>query len=129
MPADSASAELRVACLLRSGGLCEHCGQPLDTGWEMHHRLAGGMGGTRRDRDLIENVLALISTHHNLAPDSVHMRGVVAREHGWVISKYDERPPADVPVLVFGRRWVLLTPAGTYEPVSEALGAVGGGTG
>jgi hypothetical protein len=110
-------ADLRAATLARSRGACEHCGLPLTATWELHHRLPGGMGGTARDRDRLSNVLAVIPSHHNLHPDSVHANGRRSRTFGWLLSTHTGEDPAEVPVLLWGRRLVLLDDAGGFQEI------------
>jgi 5-methylcytosine-specific restriction protein A len=117
---------LRAVALARSRSLCEHCGQPLDDAWELHHRRPGGMGGTRRPgQQEPSNVLALISWHHNMDPRSVHALGP-RHEGGWLLSTH-VTDPASVPVLHHGRRLVLLNDEGGVTPWNT--GAAGGPSG
>jgi hypothetical protein len=111
-------ADLRAATLARSRGACEHCGLPLTSAWELHHRLPGGMGGTARDRDRLSNVLALIPSHHNLHPGSVHMTGRASRAAGWLISPHDRHDPTEVPLLYRGGDWRLLGDDGSVTRIS-----------
>lgn len=111
--------ELRTAAYERSRGYCEHCGQRLDLGWQLHHRLAGGMGGSSADRDRLSNVLAVRALHHNLAPDSIHMMGEASRANGWLISQHDRRDPSQVPVRYMGGREMLLDDTGAVLPVER----------
>lgn len=110
----------RDALMLRSGGLCECCAQPLDHRWEAHHRLPGGMGGSRRpERHTVANGLALKSTCHNMTPTSVHVSSIRARALGYLISQADAREPSAIPVYLHARRWVLLDVNGLYVPTEQ----------
>lgn len=72
------------------------------------------MGGTDRgDTDLITNLLALDPTVHNGGTDSVHGRREWSTERGYLVPKHDD-DPGSVPVLIEGRRWVVLTKSGGY---------------
>lgn len=112
----SVSPYTRALVLARARSRCECCGQPLGNTCEVHHRRPGGKGGTRRaDQDRASNLLALLPAHHNMSPTSVHMRAAQSRELGYLVSTLSDTPPASVPVLLHGRRWVLLTDDGGYE--------------
>jgi hypothetical protein len=108
-------AKIRADLWERCKGLCEVSGQPLDPDtFDAHHRRNKGMGGTSRlDTDTLPNLLALLPFVHNLSPDSVHGAPAASRAHGYLIGK-DENRPDLVPVLLHGRRWVLLGQTGGY---------------
>jgi 5-methylcytosine-specific restriction enzyme A len=111
---------LRELLWTRSLGLCDCCGRPLPERWELHHRMPGGMGGTRRDRDVPSNAVALRPSCHNLAPGSVHMTPRAARMAGLIVSP-NRATWEDVPILLHGRRLVLLTDEGGYDPCDAAM--------
>jgi hypothetical protein len=102
----------------RSEGRCEKCGQTLATVWECHHRRLRSQGGD----DSVCNLLALHSDCHNAgSPGSVHSRPGLSYGAGYLVRRFLD--PRDVPVLLHGRRWVLLTSDGHYHPtVSPAIG-------
>lgn len=97
-------------------------GRPLRfEGYDMHHRRPGGKGGTSRDgQHALTNLLALDPQVHNLHPRSVHMRPLLARPRGYLLST-STADPALVPVHLRGQRWVFLSRAGGYLPVPEQL--------
>lgn len=102
----------------RSGGRCEKCGLALGDIWECHHRKLRSQGGD----DSVCNLLALHGDCHNAgSPGSVHSRPGLSYGAGYLVRRYLD--PRDVPVLLHGRRWVLLTIQGGYRAtVSPANG-------
>lgn len=102
----------------RSEGRCEKCGLTLPAVWECHHRRLRSQGGD----DSVCNLLALHTDCHNAgSPGSVHSRPGLSYGAGYLVRRYLD--PRDVPVLLHGRRWVLLTHQGGYQPtVSPAKG-------
>lgn len=113
---------VRGQLIARSGGLCEVSGQPLDPDtFDVHHRRNKGMGGTSRpDVHDLDNLLALLPFVHNLSPDSVHGNPAWSRPRGYLLRK-DTEHPGMVPVLIHGRRWVLLGKDGRYHPLPADL--------
>jgi hypothetical protein len=101
----SAAALAREAAWQRSSGRCEKCGYTLAGPWECHHRKLRAHGGTWE----LPNVLALHPACHAAG---VHGQPADAYAHGWLVRSTGT--PAATPVFLFARRWVLLTPAGTY---------------
>jgi hypothetical protein len=84
-------ADARLAVWTRALGRCEICGVSItmDT-MQAHHRLSRSVGA-----DCVCNLLALCGDSHR----SVHSYGAESRELGWIISKYDQRAPSNVPVV------------------------------
>lgn len=114
-------AELRDLAHRRQRGLCACCGRQLfGDDWELHHRRPGGMGGAkgRPGQQEPSNVLALRPSCHNLHPRSVHLDQQRSRPAGWLVSTH-EPEPARVPVLMWGRSWVLLDDAGGMTPCAQ----------
>jgi hypothetical protein len=123
--------ELRRAAWERQGGLCAATGLSLgdpDGGpWDLHHRLAGGMGGTATDRDRLCNVVAVLSAAHNmgsprLAVDgvrgrSIHTDPAWARRRGLLLSQHGGNPAAE-PVRFFAHGWRFLHDDGTWTVVA-----------
>jgi hypothetical protein len=71
------------------------------------------MGGTRRSgQQELSNVLALRPGCHNLQQTSVHLDPDRSRPAGWLVSTHHP-DPSQVPVLMWGRRWVLLDDQGS----------------
>lgn len=111
-------SRIRPALWTRCGGRCEISGRPLefDT-FDAHHRRNKGMGGDPRpDRDDLDNLLALDPGVHNGGPGSVHGRRTWAEARGYLVPKHAEHP-GSYPVLLRGRRWVLLDKSGRYHPL------------
>lgn len=123
--------ELRRAAWERQGGLCAATGLPLgdvDGGpWDLHHRLAGGMGGTARDRDRLSNLIAVLSVAHNMGSPhlmvdgvrgrSVHTDPAWARRRGLLLSQHGGDPAAE-PVRFFAHGWRFLHDDGTWTVVA-----------
>lgn len=102
---------LREQLHARCRGYCEKCGWPLGTNWAMHHRVL------QSRRDVITNVMALHHECHNLGKDAVHLNVEQAMDDGYIVSQaYD---PAEIPLLLRGHTWTLLTPEGTYRYLTE----------
>jgi hypothetical protein len=117
--------QLREQLLERSGGYCEVSGRVLDPEtFDAHHRRPKRMGGTSRpDTDLLSNLLALDPGTHNAAARgarSVHGSSLWSMACGYLL--HDDAIPALAPVLIMGRRWVLLGEHGEYvpQPLSDA---------
>jgi hypothetical protein len=92
----------------RAKGRCERCGGALAAVWECHHRKLRAHGGDWS----LANLLALHPDCHNLHRKSVHQQPARSYELGYLVRSRHE--PADCPVLLHGRRWVLLGPCGAY---------------
>ena len=98
----------RVIVRERSGSVCEICSRARAT--EVHHRKNRSQGGQWTP----ENCLHLCSEHHR----HITTHPQAAREQGWAVPSF--RDPADVPVWVARRGYVLLTDTGTYEELEAA---------
>jgi len=123
--------ELRQAAWERQRGLCAATGLPLgdvDGGpWDLHHRLAGGMGGSSTDRDRLCNLVAVLSAAHNMGSPRLAVDGVPGRsihtDPGWsrprglLLSQHGGDPAAE-PVLMYGLGWVFLTDDGRWIPLT-----------
>jgi hypothetical protein len=123
--------DLRRIAWERQGGLCAVTGLSLagvdDGRWDLHHRLAGGMGGTARNRDRPSNVIAVLAVAHNmgsprLAVDgrygrSIHTDPAWARPRGLLLSQHDGLPE-ERPVLIRGAGWVFLSDDGGWTAVA-----------
>lgn len=114
------AGDLRAIAWRRQRGRCAATGVelgPVDGGWHLHHRLAGGMGGTSRDRQVPSNVVALLPEAHNMgspglvvdgvAGRSVHTDPAWSRPLGLLLSQHDGDPAA-MPVRLAGVGWVFL---------------------
>jgi HNH endonuclease len=99
----------------RCRGRCEHCGKPLSAlDYECHHRKLRAQGGDWS----VTNLLALHYSCHNAAfAGAVHNTPVRSYDLGYLVrGAFD---PAEMPVLLHGKKWVLLTPTGQYTPCEE----------
>jgi hypothetical protein len=118
--------QLRELVWERQAGRCAVTGFPLD--WErddLHHRLAGGMGGSGRDRDRACNLLGVVSVAHNLGSPRLPVDGVPgrsihtdpswARGRGLLLSQSEPREPWAVPVRITGVGWVFLDDEGGWR--------------
>jgi hypothetical protein len=107
--------ESRPIVWARCGGRCEVSGQPItEQQFEAHHRRNKGMGGTSRpDAHAPWNLLALHPVVHNGGPQSVHGRRTWSEERGYLVEKH-HAAPQHRPVLLYGRRWVLLREGAFY---------------
>jgi hypothetical protein len=92
--------------LIRDGHRCVRCGTLVSQAWpgySCHHRKLGDRSDNRP-----ENLITLCgsgsSPHCHFY---VHNHPREARDHGWIVSKYND--PAQVPVDIYGRGLVLLT--------------------
>jgi hypothetical protein len=100
--------------LVRDEGRCFRCGRVITSGVpsNCHHRLGGGHG-----TNACPNRITLCGFGNNLHDADgnewchgfVHQRSGTARENGWIISKYDKRPPEEIPVRHWRLGMVLLT--------------------
>lgn len=115
------SDTIGMLCLVREGGQCFRCG--TDRGpFNCHHRLGSGLGP-----DTPENRLTLCGFGNNLRDADgrvwchgwVHQNSARARspENGWIISRYDPRPPQQVPVRHHALGLVYVTPGARLVPV------------
>lgn len=121
--------ELREAAWRRQGGFCAVTGAalggPEDDRWDLHHRLAGQMGGTTRlDRDVLSNLVAVLAEAHNMGSPRLLVDGVPGRsihtDPGWsrplglLLSANRGDVPAAVPVRIAGAGWVFLRDDGGW---------------
>jgi hypothetical protein len=125
----TAMRDLRQAAWERQRGLCAATGAalggPEDDRWDLHHRLAGGMGGTTRDRDRLCNLVAVLSVAHNMGSPrllvdgkrgrSIHTDPAWSRPLGLLLSATRGDDPAAVPVRIAGVGWVFLTDDGGWQ--------------
>lgn len=101
-------AELRELALLRCGGYCEKCANPLPESWALHHRQLKSRGG----KDVIENLVALHHGCHNLDTDSVHLNPSEAHDKGLMVGSWQN--PHECPITLPSGSIVMLTKEGTY---------------
>jgi hypothetical protein len=108
--------DIRPALLERAGYRCECCGDdftPTNPA-EHHHRRKRSAGGPHT----LSNSILLTRRCHLYAPGAPHYSPAAALAAGWVISRYDRRPPDRVPMLVRGS-WYLPTDEGVLAPTGD----------
>jgi hypothetical protein len=124
--------ELRHAAWERQRGFCAvtsaALGGPDDDRWDLHHRLAGQMGGTTQDRDRLCNLVAVLSVAHNMGSPrlvvdgkpgrSIHTDPAWSRPLGLLLSANRGDDPAALPVRISGVGWVFLTDDGGWTRVA-----------
>ena len=96
---------LRELTWKRSSGFCEVCGLGLSPFWHWSHRKGKAQGGKYE----IANGLA---THSECHLETITNYPARAYENGWLIRR--NQNPLEVPVLLYGNRWVLLDDLGNY---------------
>ncbi|MCK9928781.1 HNH endonuclease [Frankia sp. Mgl5] len=112
---DDPPPAIRVLVLERAGGQCESCGDELIISRRsLHHRRPKGMGGSREvTRHSPVNLLVLCGRDNtDGCHGDVHGYPTAARDAGLLVRRAAD--PARVPVLIHGKRLVLLTAEGTY---------------
>lgn len=119
------TVDVVVLVLTRAGGCCERCGTGLGpvrgVDYSLHHRLARGMGGTRRAGiNRPSNLLAVCGHGTSGCHGWVESHRVEAYVAGWLVRRGLD--PVEHPVIVRGQR-VLLTDSGRYYQVPAAGGA------
>ena len=101
---------LRQLVWERAGGRCERCGLTLPPEWECHHRKLRSQGG----RDALVNLIALHMRCHNAGETgSVHHSPGKAYDLGYLVRSH--QTPEATPLLLHGKRWVLLDHDGGYS--------------
>lgn len=102
---------------LRADFHCEACGLDMlnRVGGEIHHRQPRGMGGRRHhaERHSPANLLFLCPACHR----DIEVHRAAAYGFGWLVHRWLN--PAHQNVMIYGRGWVRLTDAGTYDEVPE----------
>lgn len=95
---------VKAVVIARCQGLCEGCGHGLDTRarTHFHHRKSRAQGG----QNTADNIVALHSTCHVVAPEAVHQRPAWARSHGLIVVRGDD--PGSTPLVLGSGRRVLL---------------------
>lgn len=98
----------------RSGGVCEICASARAVNF--HHRQARGRGKVGAWTP--SNGLHLCGSGSTGCHGHVTTHPAVSREQGWSVPSW--RNPADVPVWIARRGWVLLTDTGSIEDLEAA---------
>lgn len=101
----------------RSGGRCEVCKRRLSLdAMHVHHRRARSQG---RD-DTLANLLGTCLWCH----EDVHAHPTNSYEHGWIIPNMPPRAPAEVPVLLYGKWWLLGVDGSKVPTIPDNQGTV-----
>lgn len=98
---------LRKVIHVRCGGSCERCGRALGSSedpWHAHHRKFRSRGG----KDEVVNLVALCENCHHWA----HNAALQSVPLGYSVLSTED--PAEIPVMLRGRKRVFLQPDGTY---------------
>jgi hypothetical protein len=114
---DEVPEATRALVLARAGHRCESCGAHLiGKPYNLHHRQARGMGGTRAAlAHSPVNLLALCGRgNHSGCHALVHTNVTEARGAGMLVRRAAD--PSRIPVTLHDGRTVLLTADGTYTP-------------
>lgn len=114
------TASQRQAIYEREGKCCAACGR-YAKGGSIQHRVARGMGGTRRKVTLAHGILLCGSAttgDHGYLEAHPH----VALRYGFRVPQGQD--PADCPVKVYRVGWVRLSPGGAYVPCEAPLDLV-----
>lgn len=110
-------ATIRPGLWARSGGRCERCGKPLEGQTaSAHHRRGRGAGGTSlTDVDDWPTLLLLCGSGTTGCHGHVEHNRTEAYEAGWLVRRNGQALPAEVPVLLWdGRRVLLARDTPTY---------------
>lgn len=108
---------VRAVTYERDGHRCVSCGATIHL--EYQHRLAVGMGGSKRRPRYEEGVTSCAICN----PAYEHSLQTLALLKGWKVKKVKRaiEHPEDVPVFYpMERQWCVLTTRGTRQMISEA---------
>jgi len=106
-------ADVVEAVLERAQGLCEACGEMIlgnvrGEDWSLQHRVARGMGGSRRPiLNTPPNLLLVHGSGTTSCHGYIESHPVEATAAGWRL--HSTADPLAMPVIVGKSRWVLLT--------------------
>lgn len=104
----------RAACFERAVGACEVCGYRLpEKGWNLHHRRARGMGGTRRKVSCADGLVVCGSGTQG-CHGQIETNRAWALQRGYLVSKWEE--PVQVPVFTARGAWVIFNHDGSTSP-------------
>lgn len=104
--------EARRVVRQRSGGTCEVCGHARATNFQ-HRQGKAQMGAWTAQNGLDVCGMGNVSGCHG----HIHQFPGEAYELGWSVRSGHD--PAATPVLIHGRRLVLLAADGTYQPIER----------
>jgi len=116
MTADWAGEELREHILMRSGGVCECCGQQRYE--SLHHRTPRGMGGSIDPAlNSPANITGVCGHGTAKCHGRIEVSRIIAMNYGWLVPRGQDS--AETPILYRGT-WALITKIGVeYLPSME----------
>lgn len=91
----------------RENGMCAVCGLSLDGQGQIHHRQPRGMGGSKKRRDTLAN---MVHIHGASCHPMIESNRAAAYEYGWLVQRGGD--PEEVAFL-YRFEWVLLQDDGT----------------
>lgn len=101
MGATQVSPETRKQLAIRSGGICERCGEESAT--QAHHRQPRGIGGTRlKSPHSLSNLLHLGNQCHDWVESERNKARLLV--HGWLVDQHQD--PRTVPALIYSSNFV-----------------------
>jgi len=110
---------VRMSVVLRGGGKCEICNQPLNSSQfvSLHHRKPRKMGGSK-DPTLNEasNLMMICGSGTSGCHGYVESNRELSYANGWLVHSYEE--PITKPVLIRSAT-MLLDNNGGYVPIKE----------
>lgn len=114
------TASQRAACFERAGGACEVCGYRLREGWNLHHRKALGMGGTKRAVTCADGLAVCGLGNTSGCHQAMDTEREWALGRGYVILRNSPLDPLDVPVFTVREGWVYFDADGSTRPARLA---------
>lgn len=116
---DWAGEELRETILVRSGGVCECCG---NTRYEsLHHRTPRGMGGSHDEAlNSPANITGVCGSGTTGCHGRIEISRIIATTYGWLV-RHGMDP--EITPIAYRGRWALLGDDGfvDYVPPAETL--------
>lgn len=116
---DWAGEDLRELIIIRSGGICECCG---NTRYEsLHHRTPRGMGGsTNHELNTPANIVAVCGHGTAGCHGRIEISRTIATRYGWLVPRGQD--PEETPIIYRGT-WAGLTTTGTvhYIPSLQSM--------
>jgi 5-methylcytosine-specific restriction protein A len=67
----------------RENGMCAVCGLSLDGQGQIHHRQPRGMGGSKKRRDTLANMVHVHASCHSM----IESNRAAAYEYGWLVQR------------------------------------------
>ena len=96
----------------RSSGICEVCGRARGTNW--HHRRPRSLGGLWCP----SNGLHVCGSGTSGCHGHITLNPAASREQGWSVPSWAD--PAETPVWLAGRGFVLLDALGGIHPIERS---------